>query len=449
MAERACPVCVEPYTAQQRREVVCPKCEHGCCRRCVERYLLTTMDAPHCMQCRVAWDGAFVAANTSRVFYNTRLREHHAELLLDREKGFLPETVPYVERHRQRQALWKQHRQIEDQVQALLSQIGELRRQGAALRGQIRDLRGGPQATAEAKAFVRACPMEACRGFLSTAWKCGICEIYICPQCHNPKAGRDDPNHQCDPAAVQTAQLLARETKPCPSCGVAIFKIDGCDQMWCTQCHTPFSWRTGQVIRHGIVHNPHFFEWQRQAQGGGGGAIPRHPLDQPCGGRINAYQLRTCIRTTVARQRFLFSVVQVLNHIEDYHLRRGAPPADPPARHRDLRIRFLLQHITEDEWKRQLKRLTKHDEKNTALEQVLRMFVEVGNDLLRRCIQREVTDEDTERELEALRRYTTGELQRIGKQFHNKVPLVYIHRPTQQWVWRGVGAAVYAGLALA
>ena len=77
------------------------------------------------------------------------------------------------------------------------------------------------------------------------------------------------------------------------------------------------------------------------------------------------------------------------------------------------------------------------------------MFVEVGNDLLRRCIQREVTDEDTERELEALRRYTTGELQRIGKQFHNKVPLVYIHRPTQQWVWRGVGAAVYAGLALA
>ena len=39
------------------------------------------------------------------------------------EKGFLPETVPYVERHRQRQALWKQHRQIEDQVRAVWQRL--------------------------------------------------------------------------------------------------------------------------------------------------------------------------------------------------------------------------------------------------------------------------------------------------------------------------------------
>ena len=208
---------------------------------------------------------------------------------------------------------------------------------------------------------------------------------------------------------------------------------------------TPFSWRTGQIIRHGIIHNPHYFEFQRQA--GGGGAIPRHPLDRPCGGRINAYELRARIRTTAGRRRYLFSVVQVLNHIEDYHL-RNQPQEQLPARHRALRIRFLLQDITEDEWKAQLKRLTKKNEKNTALEQVLRMFVEVGNDLLRRCIENELDEEDTERQLEALRRYTTGELQRIGKQFHNKVPLIYVHCPTHQWVWRGVGAPVYAGLSL-
>ena len=264
-------------------------------------------------------------------------------------------------------------------------------------------------------------------------------------QCHQPKAGRDDPNHECDEEAVQTAQLLARETKPCPSCGVAIFKIEGCDQMWCTQCQTPFSWRTGQVIRHGIIHNPHYFEWQRQAQGGGD--IPRHPLDRPCGGRLNMYEMRRRIHG-VPQQRYFFSVLQVLNHIEDYHLRQR-PQEHLPERHRALRIRFLLKEITEEDWKAQLKRITKKNEKETALEQVLRMFVEVGHDLLRRCVQQqELSEQECEQQLETLRRYTTGELQRIGKQFNNKVPLVYLHQPTRQWVWRGVGSHVYAGLVL-
>ena len=408
MAEGACPVCVEPYTASVRRRVACPKCQHGACRACVERYLLTTMDAPHCMRCRVAWDGAFVASNTSRVFYNTRLRDHHTSLLLDREKGFLPETMPYVEQHRQKRALRERVAEIAEHIRALLQQVAALRGQSWDLERQVQAIEGGRREV-EARAFVRACPAEGCRGFLSTAWKCGVCEVYICPQCHHPKAGRDDPNHECDPAAVQTAQLLARETKPCPSCGCAIFKIDGCDQMWCTQCHTPFSWRTGQVIRHGIIHNPHYFEWQRQAQGGGD--IPRHPLDQPCGGRLQGYQLRRAVRD-VAQQRHLFSVLQVLNHIEDYHLRGPPQGEQTPERHRALRIRFLLREITEAEWKAQLKRLAKKNEKNAALEQVLRMLVEVGNDQLRRCMAGDESVEETERQLEALRRYTTQELQR-------------------------------------
>ena len=444
MAEKTCPVCVETYTSSQRREVTCAKCDWRCCRKCVEQYLVTTMEAPHCMRCHVAWDGAFVSASTSRVFYNQRLRDHHTGLLLEREKGFLPETVPYVEQHRQKQALERQIADIGERIRELQDQIGRLRGSSWQLQRQVYAIEGGRRPV-EAKAFVRACPMEACRGFLSTAWKCGVCEVYICSQCHQPKAGRDDPNHECDEEAVQTAQLLARETKPCPSCGVAIFKIEGCDQMWCTQCHTPFSWRTGQVIRHGIIHNPHYFEWQRQAQGGGD--IPRHPLDRPCGGRLNMYEMRRRIHG-VPQQRYFFSVLQVLNHIEDYHLRQR-PQEHLPERHRALRIRFLLKEITEEDWKAQLKRITKKNEKETALEQVLRMFVEVGHDLLRRCVQQqELSEQECEQQLETLRRYTTGELQRIGKQFNNKVPLVYLHQPTRQWVWRGVGSHVYAGLVL-
>ena len=33
--------------------------------------------------------------------------------------------------------------------------------------------------------------------------------------------------------------------------------------MWCTQCGTPFSWTTGQVISTETIHNPHYYEWMQ------------------------------------------------------------------------------------------------------------------------------------------------------------------------------------------
>jgi len=36
----------------------------------------------------------------------------------------------------------------------------------------------------KARVFVRACPNNDCRGFLSSHWKCGLCELYTCSKCH-------------------------------------------------------------------------------------------------------------------------------------------------------------------------------------------------------------------------------------------------------------------------
>jgi ribosomal protein S27AE len=75
---------------------------------------------------------------------------------------------------------------------------------------------------------------------------------------------------------VATAELLNKDTKPCPKCGTGIFKIDGCDQMWCTECHCAFNWQTG-LLETGHVHNPHFFEFQRRM-----GTNMRNVQDMPC-----------------------------------------------------------------------------------------------------------------------------------------------------------------------
>jgi hypothetical protein len=382
-----------------------------------------------------------IAAQTSHLFYNQKLRDHHTGLLLDREKGFLPETVPYVEQYRQAEEREAALDANLSSIRDLQQQLSDLKNQTWHLRQEITGLRRGQPEMP--RAFVRACPTEECRGFLSTAWKCGLCSLYICAHCHVPKAGRDDPHHQCDPDNVKTAELLARDTKPCPSCGIGIFKIDGCDQMWCTQCHTPFSWRTGIAIARALIHNPHYFEWQRQT----GGAVPRNPLDHPCGNALRhmtAWDLRSTI--SQVNQGRIYSMLMTLRQIEDYHL----PPLhqDQPQQYRELRIRYMLQRLSEVEWKSALKRLSKKQEKENAIAQVLRMVVEVGNDLLQQCFGRQLSEDQLLQQMEALRQYSIQELQALQKQFHNKAPLIYMHRHTLQWVWRGVGQNPYPGLLL-
>ena len=103
--------------------------------------------------------------------------------------------------------------------------------------------------------------------------------MWTCPECHVIKGLSRDAVHTCNENDVATAKLLNSDTKPCPSCRTPIFKIMGCDQMWCTQCHTGFSWRTG-MIQNSHIHNPHYFEWQRQQTDGN---ILRNQGDIECG----------------------------------------------------------------------------------------------------------------------------------------------------------------------
>ena len=134
--------------------------------------------------------------------------------------------------------------------------------------------------------------LKVCRGFLSSAWKCGLCETWTCPKCFDVLGKEKECGHECDPNNVESAKLIKKETRNCPSCAIPIFKIEGCDQMWCTQCHIAFSWKSGLRVN-GVVHNPHFYQWQRA----GGGAAPiQTPGAQACGGLPGLWQFSTTIK---------------------------------------------------------------------------------------------------------------------------------------------------------
>ena len=56
--------------------------------------------------------------------------------------------------------------------------------------------------------FIMRCPAEGCRGFLSTAYKCGTCECWACVECHVSIGKEKECAHTCDPQTVETAKAI-------------------------------------------------------------------------------------------------------------------------------------------------------------------------------------------------------------------------------------------------
>jgi len=120
---------------------------------------------------------------------------------------------------------------LQEQIAALEPRYTELREQYDALTTEYRtasNLYAGREAVAQRREFIMRCPAEGCRGFLSTAYKCGTCECWACVECHVSVGKEKECGHVCDPNTVLSAKAIKDETRPCPKCGTRIFKTDGC-----------------------------------------------------------------------------------------------------------------------------------------------------------------------------------------------------------------------------
>lgn len=288
-----CSICIENFTNVKRKKVVCAKCNYSCCKQCCQEYLISTTNEPQCPNCKTLWDNEFLYENLTKSYMNTTYRKHKTELLFQIEKARIPEMMPAVE-------LYKNLSAMENEAVKLYNQMQEIKKQYNTLQGQINFIKNGNFEAAmngavkenkDRRAFIHKCPVEGCNGFLSAQWKCAVCSKYTCKDCLELIGDHKDEPHTCNEDSVKSAQMIKKDSRPCPKCAVPIFKINGCDQMWCTQCHVTFSWNTGKVSVGGNVHNPHYFQFLNQ-----GGVLPRNPGDQVCGGLVDTWRLNTQIK---------------------------------------------------------------------------------------------------------------------------------------------------------
>jgi hypothetical protein len=102
-----------------------------------------------------------------------------------------------------------------------------------------------------------SCPVFKCNGYVQDS-VCGLCNNSICSDCREQKF----VSHVCNPDIVKSIQQIFKSSHSCPKCYIPISKIEGCDQMFCIECKTTFSWNTGRIVNDNeFHHNPHYLDW--------------------------------------------------------------------------------------------------------------------------------------------------------------------------------------------
>jgi hypothetical protein len=345
------------------------------------------------MGCKAQWNRQFVDSWCTQVFRNDVYRKHREEVLFEKEKALFPQTQLYVERVlKQRKLsaeidttrsemfrLWRLHG-ISHMTHQLLRwtlfvenkypDVRAVVERLEDLYAQMEQLRTIEDADA-VKKFVRKCPTQECRGFLNEEYYCSLCDSDYCKKCNE----RTGEGHECDPETVKTISLINRDSKPCPKCGVVIHKLEGCTQMWCPSCHTAFNWRTG-VIELGRIHNPHYLEFRRK-----GGTISREHSDIPCGGIPSFAELRSI---TAPDELAIFRLE--LDQIEREIRFMYRPFTTDYARRM-----YLMNEISTSEFKREIQKIDKRNQKNKELHYLKQMVLDTCGDFLRQyMIERNV-----------------------------------------------------------
>lgn len=477
-----CSVCCEPLTKKVRAPVTCLYCTYESCQQCFRRFLLESMSG-QCMSCKRPWNAEYVESQVSRAFLRGPYADKRRDVLLGIERAKLPATMDLASRYAEFtrilnrsirtkgriseiykavSALKRTHGPYvykkRDDVKALIEERRQLVRAYMADQTRMNVLRwphleavgAGSQVHAPAPTPIFHCPVPNCRGFAGgvSGDACGLCKAPVCQKCRQV-AGE---LHACNPEDVETVRALRKDTKPCPNCAAPIFKIDGCDQMWCLACKTAFSWRTGEIER-GRVHNPEYFRWLRE----NGETIPRVD-DGPCQVAdqvptefVLGRNMRLLNLEEASWQYGLMPALRQIVHVREVTLRNlrlrlrrpgvlssQFPIEDAEDPYVDLRVQYLLKTgiADEAEWRRRLLNRERQLARVQASVDLYDMFVAAGGSLLQRAASPDHCKDlgdlaALSHELEALRVYFNDSVDRLRVRFQCKMDGVV--QPLAKW----------------
>lgn len=460
----SCNICCENLNRSTRSKVVCNSCDFEACKSCVSRFLLGSNEDARCMNCNVGLSWEFMYNSLSSSFVNSTYSKHRGAVLVERQQALLAETMPLAKHtklirdydallepmYKERLDIEKQYRVLQGKkkeegylfgadiadianyrakIKVLTSQIRDVRRKRDLATNELFYMRYGvergfnPTENVEKPKpppkYTRACGADECRGFVSTTMECSLCETKYCKECHEVLSD----NHVCKDDDIKTTKMIMKDSKNCPNCHVVTYRVSGCPQMWCTMCHSVWDWKTGLIDSGNGVHNPHYFEYLSK--------MGKDPVtNQPNIGYGNECRILPRVNRAIenlkfeVKPEFVFNMIQLRNHVSAVEIRKYNDFENEDNNNKDLRVRYLLNDIDEECFRRTLYHREKMRLKNREYTQVLRMLKDVLMDLLQRFIVSKTQEEALSIEAEAteLINFTNASVVTICKMFKCKHP---------------------------
>jgi hypothetical protein len=354
MNQVECAICNENISD---KVVNCSACEEKCCRKCFQKYLMHITLKVSCMFCKANLTNDYIIDNTYEYWYRGLYAKYKANLLYEIEQARFQHDQNSVELYiNAKNEIALLDKIISSGPDKIIKRMRKMRNAYFSIIKNYgkTDVDYAPT---KKRTFIKACPNTDCKGFLSDKFICGLCKCSVCKDCHEIL----QDNHTCEPALVMSINNIKAEAHSCPSCATLISKIDGCDQMWCTQCHTTFSWRTG-AIEKGVTHNPHYYQWMRM-----NGGMPRTPgdyLPNQCNQRpvywdiydsfdkqakniIPNQTVNECT-TLYECNNMLLELYRYMDHVNATIIQ---PVSTDPVSNFDLRVRYMAKEIDIEKFK--------------------------------------------------------------------------------------------------
>lgn len=393
------------------------------------------------MSCNQKWDMQFLSQSLPMTFINSTLKKHRETILFERELSLLPSTQPAVKRElkirkyraqlvelkadKTAKEISFRSRENYENFQETLNFRLEIRNIQDRIKVIKTKLRNCINSTPEEKKklYVRNCPVEDCRGFVDSTWKCGLCSVHLCRKCHEVK--HDETPHTCKEENIETAKLLAKDSKPCPGCAVLIFRVSGCNQMWCVNCGVTFDWQTLKIDQ-GHIHNPEYFKALQS------GRVPfaerNNNNADVCGRNLPAdYLIISHVNGSelnMIDKEYMIEVYRHMRHLtfitRPYYANRAMDNNEY------LRVRYMVKDLTDDQFKKLLQQQEKSTHKNQEILNVLDMVIDMSVGLFHDMLQSDLLDamETKMKEMQELLQYGEECMMRISKIYNGQTPFI-------------------------
>lgn len=411
----SCNVCVENFNDSNRILVSCNKCKYESCRVCYETYFLSHNKVPNCINCKNEFEHSFFLEIFTKSFVR-KFKENYKEFLFKKEMEMSGATMHLVEKSIQEDRFKDSMKKIQNEISLLKQKKSEI---------MVRDLtdedfaelksisdklitlsmkmwyvkrENTEKLLAISKSFKKKCNQKDCRGYLNESSECIICKTIYCERCNEIS---DNSEHICKKETVETVEMLAKETKNCPKCSIPIYKIDGCDQIYCTQCHTPFSWETREIVN-GRIHNPHYYEMRQN--------IERDILDIRCGRHIDNNMIVNLTSICTGNTDFIdfcYGIWELNSSILPSLVERYQDNTD-------IRVKYLKSSMTEKSFKTTIFKRFNQNEKRKELGKILSTYANSATEIVYRYLNSlNITEEN-------MSNFNINKSQKIQKIFLSK-----------------------------